>query len=188
MSATAVSAPWAQALRPPPSFGRRRLERGPGGTPAWQWRLGRNCSITPRQLGAVFVSLTAISLLISAFFLAQGAPYVAAFAGLELLAVGAALLVFARHAADHETITLEGRLLSVEQSLGPRVQHTQLDTEWLSVEPAAGQGSLVQLSGRGGRVSVGRFVRPELRDALARELRLALRRGNDPADTESDLK
>ncbi len=187
MSATAVSAPWAQALRPPPSFG-RRLVRGPGGAPAWQWRLRRNCSITPRQLGTVFLSLAAVALLISAFFFAQGAPYVAAFAGVELLAVGAALLVFARHAADHETITLEGRSLSVEQSLGPRVQHTRLDTEWLTVEPAAGQGSLVQLSGRGGRVSVGRFVRPELRDALARELRLALRRGPDTADTESDLK
>ena len=106
----------------------------------------------------------------------------AALALAAALAVGVALLVFARHAGDHETITLEGRSLHVEQSLGSRVQHIQLDTEWLAVEPAAGQGSLVQLRGRGGSVSVGRFVRPELRAALAHELRTALRRGpeNEP--------
>jgi uncharacterized membrane protein len=118
-----------------------------------------------------------VSVAVSAFFVAQGAPYVAAFAGIELLAVGVAMLIFARHAGDHETLTLEGRSLHVEQSLGSQVRHTLLDTEWLAVEPAAGQGSLVQLRGRGGSVRVGRFVRPELRAALAQELRTALRRG-----------
>ena len=182
MSVTAVPAPWAANPRAPSSFGRRLLNPGPGGRPALQWPLRRNCSITPRQLGAVYLSLCIVSIVVSGFFMAQGAPYVAAFAGIELLAVGVALLVFARHAGDHETITLEGRSLHVERSLGSRVQHVHLDTEWLAVEPAAGQGSLVQLRGRGGSVSVGRFVRPELRAALAQELRTALRRGpeNEP--------
>lgn len=182
MSVTAVSAPWALPPRTTSSFGRRLLNPGPGGRPALQWLLRRNCSISPRQLGAVYLSLCGVSLLVSAFFVAQGAPYVAAFAGIELLAVGVALLVFARHAGDHETITLEGRSLHVAQSLGTRVHHTHLDTEWLAVEPAAGQGSLVQLSGReldgkSRSVRIGRFVRPELRGALAQELRTALRRG-----------
>ncbi len=177
MSVSAVPAPWAPVPRTGSSFGRRLLNPGPGGRPALQWPLRRNCSITPRQLGAVFLSLCVVSVAVSAFFVAQGAPYVAAFAGIELLAVGVAMLVFARHAGDHETITLEGRSLHVEQSLGSQVRHTHLDTEWLAVEPAAGQGSLVQLRGRGGSVRVGRFVRPELRAALAQELRTALRRG-----------
>lgn len=190
MSVTTAPAPWAPAPRTNSSFGRRLLNPGPGGRPALQWPLRRNCSISPRQLGAVYLSLCVVSTLISAWFVAQGAPYVAAFAGIELLAVGAALLVFARHAADHETITLEGRALHVEQSVGSRVQHTRLDTEWLAVEPAAGQGSLVQLRGRevGGKsssVCIGRFVRPEQRAALAQEIRLALRRGpeNEPPRT-----
>jgi uncharacterized membrane protein len=175
-------APWAPAPRTSSSFGRRLINPGPGGRPALQWPLRRNCSISPRQLGAVYLSLCGVSLLISAWFVAQGAPYVAAFAGIELLAVGAALLVFARHAADHEILTLEGRSLHVVQSVGSRVQHTRLDTEWLAVEPAAGQGSLVQLRGRelngkSSSVCIGRFVRPEQRAALAQEIRLALRRG-----------
>lgn len=177
MSVTAVSAPWAPSPRTGSSFGRRLLNPGPGGRPALQWPLRRNCSITPRQLGGVFLSLCVVSVAVSVFFLAQGAPYVAAFAGIELLAVGVAMLMFARHAGDHETLTLEGRSLHVEQSLGSRVRHTHLDTEWLAVEPVAGQGSLVQLRGRDGCVRVGRFVRPELRAALAQELRIALRRG-----------
>lgn len=182
MTVTAVPAAWAPAPRTTSSFGRRLLNPGPGGRPALQWPLRRNCSLSPRQLGAVYLSLCGVSLLVSVFFMVQGAPYVAAFAGIELVAVGVALLVFARHAGDHETLTLEGRTLHVEQSLGSRIQHTRLDTEWLAVEPAAGQGSLVQLSGRGGSVCVGRFVRPELRAALAQEIRQALRRGpeNEP--------
>ena len=177
MSVTAVSAPWAPAPRTTSSFGRRLLNPGPGGRPALQWPLRRNCSITPRQLGLVYLSLCTVSLLVSAFFVAQGAPFVAAFAGIELVAVGVAMLVFARHAGDQETITFEGRSLHVELSVGSRMEQVHLDTEWLAVEPAAGQGSLVQLSGRGGSVCVGRFVRPELRAALAQEIRTALRRG-----------
>jgi uncharacterized membrane protein len=66
------------------------------------------------------------------------------------------------------------------------VARTDFSAEWLNVEPAAGQGSLVQLSGRGQHVRVGRFLRPELRGAFARELRLALRRAPAQAGTEID--
>ncbi len=47
---------------------------------------------------------------------------------------------------------------------------------WVRVEPADRDGSLIELSGEGRRIAVGRFVRPELRPALADELRAALRR------------
>lgn len=141
-----------------------------------QWLLRRNCSISPRQMGAVFASLCVVSLLIGTFFLVQGTPWVLAFAGLELAAVGVALLVFARHAADRELLTLVAGCLQVEQHQGGHVRREEFAAEWVTVEPAAGQGSLVKLSSRGRSLEVGRFVRPELRAALAQELRLALRR------------
>ncbi len=155
----------------------------PNAPRALQWLLRRNCSITPRQLGLVYLSLCGVSLLIGGFFFVNGAPVVLAFTGAELLAVGLAMLLFARHAGDGETLTLVGRQLHVEQCVGSRVEHAEFAAEWLRVEPAAGQGSLVELSGRGQRLCVGRFLRPELRGAFARELRVALRR---PLPTEHE--
>jgi len=103
-------------------------------------------------------------------------------------AVGTALLIFARHVGDRETLTLCGRSLTVEQCIGSRVARTDFTVEWLTVEPSAGQGSLLQLTGEGRSVRVGRFLRPEMRPVLARELRRALRRapaGPAPQHTDS---
>lgn len=138
----------------------------------------------------VYLSLCAVSLAVGVMFLLQGAPYVLGFAGAELLAVGMALVVYARHAADRETLTLRGRSLEVEQFDGGERNHAEFRAEWLVVEPSAGQGSLIELSGQGYSVRVGRFLRPELRAAFARELRLALRRARfmttaEPAASES---
>ena len=65
-----------------------RLVQLPGRhAPVLQWVLRRNCSITPRQLIAVYLSLCAVSLLVGVGFWWQGATYVLAFAGAELLLV-----------------------------------------------------------------------------------------------------
>ncbi|MDP1651052.1 MAG: DUF2244 domain-containing protein [Rubrivivax sp.] len=183
MTATFATSPWSLPPGAPRSapwqFGREVVLSGLQGAPrALQWRLRRNCSITPRQFGAVFLWLCLASLLIGGFFYHQGAPLVLAFTALELVLVGVALLVFARHAADHETLTLAGRSLQVEQCCASRVESTEFLADWLTVEPAAGQGSLVELSGRGQTIRVGRYLRPELRAAFARELRLALRQAH----------
>lgn len=187
MSLSSLSTAWPSARSGPSSawtFGRERSSHADG-APVLEWLQRRNCSITPRQLLGFYLSLCLISLCIALFFLMQGAPFVLLFAGIELAAVGVALLVFARHAGDRETLTLAGRSLSVEQRVGSRVARTDFTAEWLSVEPAAGQGSLVQLSGEGRSVRVGRFLRPELRPAFARELRRALRRTAPPQPDET---
>ena len=122
------------------------------------------------------MSLCAVSLVVGLGFWFQGAPYVLAFAGIELLLVGLALLVYARHAADRETVTLASGAVEVEQCYGRSVERAAFRAEWLCVEPAQAQGSLVELAGQGRRVRIGRFLRPELRAAFAQELRGALRR------------
>jgi uncharacterized membrane protein len=188
MTATSMPSPWPRGTPAgaPRStavwlFGREVADPGnPAAPRALQWLLRRNCSITPRQLGGVYLSLCVFSVLIASFFFWQGAPYVMAFAGLELLLVGAALLAFARHVGDREVLTLAGRSLTVEQVNGSRVERTDFTAEWLTVEPVGDHGSLLQLSGEGRTVRVGRFLRPELRGAFARELRLALRHAPAP--------
>jgi uncharacterized membrane protein len=156
-------------------FAREVLVDGQAVAHGLQWPLRRNCSIAPRQLLAVYVALSLVSLFIGGFFFVQGAPFVLAFAGLELLCLGLAFLLFARHAADHETLTLVGESLQVEQAVGSRTRRTVFAAPWLTVEPAVAQGSLVQISGRGQQVRVGKFVRPELRAELGQELRRAAR-------------
>ena len=178
MTATFAPSPWPAPANTHSASARRFghevvLESG---ARALQWVLQRNCSITPRQLGAVYLSLCALAAAISGGFWWQGAKVVTAFASVELLLVGLALLVYARHAGDRDVLTLAGRRLAVEQRRGPRTQRADFDAEWIAVEPAAGQGSLVALSERGQMVQVGRFLRPEMRSAFAHELRGALRR------------
>ncbi len=140
-----------------------------------QWFLRRNCSVTPTQLGWMYFSLCVVSLGIGTAFWFQGATFVLPFAWLELIAVGAAFLVYARHAGDGERIYLTGPQLVVEFENGGKLERAEFRREWVRVEPRSDDGSLIELSGQGRSINVGRFVRPELRPVLAREIRMALR-------------
>ena len=70
--------------------------------------------------------------------------------------------------------------LTVEHVAGRWVERVEFVPAWVRVEPKHGDGSLIELSGQGQRISIGRFVRPELRRQLADELRWALRRRPEP--------
>ena len=143
--------------------------------PSVSWRLRRNCSVTPAQLLWVYLMLCGVSLTIGLFFWFQGAPFVIGFTGLELLLVGWAFVVYARHATDGEWISLQGASLVVERETAGRRERAEFERQWVRVEPKAGEHSLIELSGRGRKMEVGRFVRPELRQVLAGEIRQALR-------------
>lgn len=175
MTATFAPRPWPATAAP-----RRDADWRFGraiGTPAvsWLWELRRNCSITPRQMLLAYAMLCVVALLVALGFWWQGVQLVMLFAGIELLAVGLGMLLMARHARDCELITLSGRQMAVEQHVGRTVARTLFRAEWVRVEPAAAEGSLVELSGEGRSVRIGRHVRPELRFELAQELRRALR-------------
>jgi uncharacterized membrane protein len=139
------------------------------------WFLKRNCSVTPVQLGWFYASLCAVSLGIAFLFWWQGAVFVLPFAWVELAAVGLAFLAYARHAGDGETISLRGRQLVVELETAGKRRRAEFNRDWVRVEPSVGDRSLIELSGQGRKVNVGRYVRPELRPALAQEIRRALR-------------
>lgn len=142
-----------------------------------EWSLKRNCSVTPAQLGWLYASLCVVSLGVAVGFWLQGATLVLPFALLELVAVGSAFLLYARHATDRERIhLLDGRLV-VEQETAGRIQRCEFAREWVRVEPQGDDGQLIEVRGGGQSVKVGRHLRSDLRPALAREIRLALRGG-----------
>ena len=185
MSVTLAPSPW-----PAPPHSRRdagwRFGRELTQPVGWLFELRRNVSITPRQLLFSYGLLCCLSLVVAAGFWSQGVAAVSLFAGLELLGVGVALLVMARHAGDRETITLTDRDVSVLRHIGPAVECVSFRAEWLRVEPAADDGSLVELSGEGRSIRVGRHVRSELRLELAHELRRALRLARSTSDRAVD--
>ncbi|MEO7128671.1 MAG: DUF2244 domain-containing protein [Rhodoferax sp.] len=139
------------------------------------WFLKRNCSVSPVQLAWVYASLCMVSLGIGTVFWFIGATLVMPFAWGELLVVGAAFWAYARHATDGEKISLQGAQLVVELETAGKLERAEFNREWVRVEPRIGDRSLIEVSGQGRSVQVGRYVRPELRPALAREIRMALR-------------
>ena len=143
--------------------------------PATQWLLRRNCSMAPRSMLRLYVLLSAVCLSIGAMFWWLGATLVMPFAWLEVLALAAALLAYARHAADTECIRLERGVLSVQREWGGRVERVEFRTDAVRIG-CPGDGSLIELSGQGRQVMVGRLVRPEIRRQLANELRREMRR------------
>lgn len=137
------------------------------------WTLRRNCSITPIQLGMCFVGLSLVSLVVGLFFWLQGAVLVLPFAALELLALGVAFLIHARHAADRECISVRGGELVVEVERAGRVERSEFVRDWVRIEADRSRG-LVEVKGGGRSVRVGRFLRTDLHPLLARELRQAV--------------
>ena len=157
----------------------RRLRLGvesAAGEGSVQWLLPRHGGASPRQMMGFYAALCGLSLAIGGYFWSQGATLVMPFASLQILAVGAALLVYSRHATDSERIRLRPGRLTVERVFGRQVVRAEFAPAWVRVEPEHGERSLIELSGQGQRIAVGRFVRPELRRQLADELRWALRR------------
>lgn len=137
------------------------------------WLIKRNCAMAPSQLCVAFVLLCVLSLSVAVFFWWMGAVFVLPFAALELLVLGLAFVAYARHATDGERIHLAAHTLVVEQETAGQVLRHEFARSGLQVLPARPQG-LVELSASGRVLSIGRFLRPEQRRQLAKELRWAM--------------
>lgn len=151
---------------------------------ATEWLIRRNCSIAPGSMLCVFGALCVVSLSIAAAFASMGATPVLAFAGLEVLVLGVALLVHARHAIDHEVVRLHDGRLAVEQHCGGRVSRSEFNAAWARVEPPAPDRALIRIGAEGRSTLVGTHLRADLRAALAQEIQTALRAQCLPAASE----
>lgn len=138
------------------------------------WMLSRNCALTPRQVGAFYLSLISVSTAIATVFLLRGAWMVLPFSFVEMAGLGAALLAYARHAVDCERVSLRADALEIESIDGNRRLLTRIDPRLARVEMEARPRGGLAVVARGERIVVGRFVCERERRRFARELRQAL--------------
>lgn len=139
-----------------------------------EWISKRNCSITPRQLLIAYGALCGVSFAVAAFFTWHGAWYVMCFALLEMTAVGAAFLLWARHATDRERVALDQHCLLIELVEAERARHFRLDPRITRVEIPSAYHRLIAVEQHGTRIEIGRFYPALRRQQFARELRSAL--------------
>ena len=139
-----------------------------------EWILKRNCSVTPRQMLLAYGALCGTSFAVACFFTWHGAWYVMCFALLEMTAVGAAFLVFARHATDRERVALDRDCLLIEVIEAERARQFRLDPRRARIESPIAYHRLIAIEQHGTRVEVGRFLPALKRQQFARELRSAL--------------
>jgi len=128
--------------------------------------------MSPKALAGVFAALALLVLAIGAGFAALGAWLILPFAGLEVLLLGAAFVLYARHAADYEKVELESGRLTVEVAEGERTARYQMDGARVSIE----EGRIVLRDAKE-ELEVGRHLGAEARAELAAELEEKLIRG-----------
>lgn len=128
--------------------------------------------MSPAGLAKVFAALAALVLAIGAGFAAAGAWLVLPFAGLEVLLLGAAFALHARHAADYERIELQSGRLEVEVTEADRVARYQLQNARVSME----EGRVVLRDAKEA-IEIGRHIGAEARAELVAELEKALIQG-----------
>lgn len=135
--------------------------------------LKRNCSMSPAGLAGVFAALALLVLAIGAGFAIAGAWLVLPFAGLEVLLLGAAFVMYARHAADYERIELESGRLTVEVAEAQSTARHQVEARRAQV--CLQSDARVLLRGAEEELEIGRHLDAASRAELAAELQKRLR-------------
>ena len=163
---------FAGLLSTPPEVARELPFRD--GNAGFSLILKRNCSISPAGLAGVFGALAAVVLAIGGAFAVAGAWLVLPFAGLEIAALAAAYLAYARRAADYERIELAAGRLTVEVAEAQTTSRYEMQAQLARVFVDVEQG-LVVLRGAGEELRLGRHLDAEHRAEFAAQLQKRLR-------------
>jgi uncharacterized membrane protein len=142
------------------------------GNAGFSLTLKRNCSISPAGLAGVFAALALVVLAIGAGFAIAGAWLVLPFAGLEVLLLGAAYVLYARRAADYERIVLDSGRLMVEVGEAQRTLRYEMEARRVSV---CLEEERVLLRGAREQLELGRHLDADTRMRFAAELQKRLR-------------
>lgn len=135
----------------------------------------RNCSISPRGLLWLLLSLVLLVSVIAIGFAVQGAWVILPFAGLELVVLIAAFYVNGRHATDCERIVLSKGRLIVEVRDAERVARYEFHPCSVSLRERTDHAEYHALLCSAGReIEIGRHWDAPRRQELVRQLRRRL--------------
>ena len=134
----------------------------------------RNNSLSSGGRLLAFAFIFVISVGIAVAFAAFGAWLILPFAGLEMLVLFLAFLYIERHAADYESIAIDGDTVKVEQFEAGRTRSQTFHRYWAQVVLSP-DGSRLALRSHGRELEIGRYMIDEQRLELARALKRRLR-------------
>lgn len=138
-----------------------------------------NCSLRWSDVVRFYLGMVAVSFGIAIACALQGAWLVLPFAGLEMLALGAALYVVARRAQRWQVVSVHGDCVEITQFGSTQEPPQVFQRAWARVhlQPAAIQGhpSRLTIGSHGRRVEIGGCLSEDDKKYLARELGLAVR-------------
>jgi uncharacterized membrane protein len=122
-------------------------------------------------MGYAYGLMCLLSFSVATGFVLVGWWQVLIFTVLEMTAVAAAFLYYARHARDYERIRLVQGQLLVERASAGNIKRCQLELYHLRLEVPQRPGDLIYLKARDVEVAIGHHTPLGQRRALARELR-----------------
>lgn len=128
-------------------------------------------------MGMAYGLMCLFSFSVATGFVMVGMWQILIFTMLEMTAVAAAFLYFARHATDYEHIVLANGKLLVEKCSGGKMSVTQLELYFLRLQMPTRPRDLIHLESKGVAVDIGYFATEPRRRTLALELRAEVQGG-----------
>jgi uncharacterized membrane protein len=139
------------------------------------WHMKRNCSFSPRQVGYFYLSMFLFSSLIATYFLLHGVWMILIFTVIELTVLGIALIIYARHALDYESIAIDGTSLRVEKNIGGKLECHEFNTRWMTLKQEEDGKRLIRVEERDKELPIGLFVPLDARPQFYKDLRQQIR-------------
>ena len=142
------------------------------------WMFKRNCSFTPKQVGLFYLAQSSFALFVATFFYFRGVWMVFIFTTIVLIILAIALLIYARHTTDFESIQVQGRRLIIRIADGAKTEHLEWNLLWVYVSPELTDKKLVKVGYRGDERLLGGLLPLYKREGFLKELKNTIRNSN----------
>lgn len=142
------------------------------------WLFKRNCSFTPKQVGLFYLAQSSFALFVATFFYLRGVWVVYIFTIAVLIILAIALLIYARHTTDFESIEVRGQSLIIRIADGQKTEELEWNLFWVYVSSALTDNNLVLICYRGIEREIGGLLPLYKREAFLNELKGAIQASN----------